>query len=217
MASETLVAKQHGTEESTGQEAEAAAEHVLGAHPTEAELTEELGHHEEGAHDVPFPPFDPEFFVPQLVWLVITFGVLYVLMSRLALPRVASIIENRRERIAGDLAKATELNEQAEAAQSEYEQALADARAKAHTIANETRDKMKGEADELRADSDAKLDEQLAAAETRISGTKEKALSNVRDVAADAAGAIVHQLTGETADAGTVNSAVDKAMAGGRS
>ena len=72
----------------------------------------EVGHYEEGAHEVPFPPFDPEFFVPQLVWLIITFSVLYFVMSRIALPRVAGVIENRRETIAGDLDKAGELQAQ---------------------------------------------------------------------------------------------------------
>ncbi len=181
----------------------------------EGELAEEVGHYGDGAHDAAFPPFDPEYFVPQLVWLVLTFGLLYLLMSRLALPRVAGIIENRRERIAGDVAKAAELNGQAEAAQAEYEQALTDARSKAHAIANETRDKMKAEADELRADSDAKLEEDLAAAEARIAATKEKAMANVRDVAAEAAVTIVHQLTGETSEAETVADAVEKAMAAG--
>lgn len=215
MASEFQVAEHHEAEDTGGHEAAVAAGHD--EHPSEAELIAELGHHEEGAHDVPFPPFDPNYFVPQLVWLVITFGALYLLMSRLALPRVAGIIENRRERIAGDIGKAADLNEEAGAAKSEYEQALADARAKAHTIAGETRDKMKAEADELRAAADAKLDEQMAAAETRIAATKEKALANVREVAADAAATIVHQLTGETTDSGAVSGAVDKAMAGGRS
>jgi len=214
MASEFEVAEHHELEASTDLEAVAGegGDHL----PIEGELIEELGHHEEGAHDVPFPPFDPNFFVPQLVWLVITFGVLYVLMSRMALPRVAGIIEGRRERIAGDLGKAADLNEQADQAQSEYEQGLADARAKAHTIANETRDKMKAEADELRADSDAKLEDQLAAAETRIADTKAKAMANVRDVATEAALTIVNQLTGETADAQSVTGAVDKAIAGER-
>jgi F-type H+-transporting ATPase subunit b len=215
MASEFEVAEHHEPEASTGHEAVAGegGDHL----PAEGELIEELGHYEDGAHDAPFPPFDPDYFVPQLVWLVITFGVLYVLMSRMALPRVAGIIEGRRERVAGDLGKAADLNEQADQAQSEYEQALADARTKAHTIANETRDKMKAEADELRADSDAKLEDQLAAAETRIADTKTKAMANVRDVATEAALTIVNQLTGETADAPSVVGAVDKAMAGGRS
>ncbi len=182
----------------------------------EAELTEELGHEEPGAHEVPFPPFDPEYYVPQLIWLVLTFGLLYLLMSRVALPRVAGIIENRREQIAGDLNKAADLKAQTEEAIAEYEKSLADARGKAHAIAAETRDKMKAEADELRAGTDATLDEQLETAEVRISATKEKALGNVRDVAAEAAVTIVHQLTGEAADASAVVGAVDKAMAGGQ-
>lgn len=183
----------------------------------EGELIEELGHEEPGAHEVPFPPFDPEFFMPQFVWLILTFGLLYLLMSRVALPRVAGIIENRRERIAGDLDKAAQLKGQADDAMAEYERSLAEARAKAHAIANETREKMKDETDELRSETDAKLDEQLKAAETRIAVTKEKALANVRDVAAEAAITIVHQLIGETAEAGKIVSAVDRALEGGRS
>lgn len=185
--------------------------------PAEGELTEEVGHYEDGAHEAPFPPFDPDYFMPQLVWLVITFGALYLLMSRLALPRVAGIIESRRERIAGDLGKANDLNEEAEKAQAEYEQALADARAKAHTIAGETRDKMKAETEELRAETDAKLEDQLAAAEKRIAETKEKAMANVRGVAGDVAGAIVQQITGDNADEGSISGAVDAVMAKGRS
>ncbi len=197
MASEFEVAEHH----------EAADEH---------ELIEELGHVEEGAHDAPFPPFDPAFFVPQLIWLVITFGLLYLLMSRIALPRVGGILEARRERIAGDLDKAQELREQTDEAIATYEKALADARAEALKIAGETRDTMKVETDALRADADAEIDAQLTDAEQRIAATKDKALAGVREVASETAVAIIDRLTGEAADAQSVVSAVDRALEGTR-
>jgi len=197
-------------------EFQVASHHEPDEHADEHELTEELGHEEPGAHDTPFPPFDPEYFMPQFVWLVLTFGVLYVLMSRVALPRVAGVIENRRERIAGDLDKAAALKSQTDEAIAEYEKALSDARSAAHKIATETRDSMKSETDDMRAETDAKLDAQIAAAEARISETKDKALSNVREVAAETANVIITHLTGDVADPQAVNKAVDQALEGGR-
>ncbi len=213
MASEFQVAEHHEAAEDShgGEDASGAFDTA-----TEHELTEELGHHEPGAHDAPFPPFDPDFFVPQLVWLVITFGLLYLLMSRIALPRVGGILEARRERIAGDLDKAAELREQTDHAIATYEKALADARAEALKIAGETRDNMKAETDALRAEADAKIEEQLDEAEKRITATKDKALAGVREVASETAAAIIDRLTGETAEAQRVVNAVDAALEGSR-
>src|SRR5687768_13434717 len=88
-----------------------------------------------GAHKGPFPPFDSQHFVSQLVWLAIVFIALYVLTSRVALPRVAGILEARRERVAGDLAEAQRLKTDSDAALSAYEASLADARNRAQALA----------------------------------------------------------------------------------
>ena len=93
-----------------------------------------------------FPPFDADSFASQLVWLAIAFVVLYVLMAKLALPRVGAIIEGRQKRIEGDLADAEKLKGQSEAALATYEKALADARARAQAIANETRERQAAQA-----------------------------------------------------------------------
>lgn len=218
MASEFQVAEHHEAADGSTAEhlIENAEEHLEeGVANLHDELNEEM-HHPDEHGEGPFPPFDPEFFVPQLIWLVISFAILYVAMSRIALPRVGGILESRRERIAGDLDKAAELQEQTDEAIAAYEKALADARATAHGIAGETRDQMKAETDALRAEADAKIDEQLAAAEARISDTKDKALAGVREVASETAVAIIQRLTGEQADATAVVAAVDGALEGSR-
>ena len=92
-------------------------------------------------HGKGFPPFDSSTFASQLLWLVITFVALYLLMSRVALPRVGAIIENRQKRIAGDLAEAQGMKDQSDAAIAAYEKALAEARGRAQALANETREK----------------------------------------------------------------------------
>ncbi len=87
------------------------------------------------------PQLEFHTFVPQLVWLVIVFGYLYVMMSRVALPRIATVLEERRDRIADDLDQAEQFKRQTDEAIEAYEKALAEARAKAHEVAQETRDR----------------------------------------------------------------------------
>ena len=92
-------------------------------------------------HAKGFPPFDATTFASQLLWLTLTFVALYLLMARVALPRVGAIIENRRQRVAGDLADAQRFKDQSDSAIAAYEKALADARGRAQTLANEAREK----------------------------------------------------------------------------
>ena len=159
-------------------------------------ITTSVEHVPASEHDGGFPPFEPQTFASQLVWLAIAFVLLYVLMSRLALPRVASIIEDRQKRIADDLADAERLKQESDAAVAAYEKALADARARAQTIANETREKQLAQADATRKTLEAGLNAKLAEAEKSIAATKQAAMANVRTIAEDAARAIIERLIG---------------------
>lgn len=159
------------------------------------------------------PQLDFATFAPQLIWLAITFSVLYIIMSRVALPRIATVIEERRDRIADDLDTAAQLKRDTEDAITSYETALADARAKAHTIAQETRDRLSAETDSHRADLEGQLASRIADAEKRIAATKESALENVREVAVDVADAIVGQLLDGTSDRSAAERAVDAELA----
>ena len=150
----------------------------------------------EGGHGA-FPPFQSEHFPSQLLWLALTFVLLYVLMSRVALPRIGSIIAERSRRIADDLKAAQGLKEQSEAASAAYEKALADARARAQSIANATRERQAAEAQESQKRIEAQLHERLAAAERSIAATRSAAMGNVRTIAADTTAAIVERLIGK--------------------
>jgi F-type H+-transporting ATPase subunit b len=149
-----------------------------------------------GEHKGAFPPFQSQTFASQLVWLVIAFVLLYVLMLKVALPRVAKIIESRQKRIADDIADAERLKEQSDEAVAAYEKALADARARAQTIANETRDSQAAVADARRKTLEGELNAKLAEAEKTIAATKQAAMANVRAIAEDATSAIVERLIG---------------------
>ncbi|HWK95591.1 MAG TPA: F0F1 ATP synthase subunit B [Pseudolabrys sp.] len=159
-----------------------------------------------------FPPFDPTTFPSQLVWLVLTFAILYALMAKVALPRLGGIIDDRQNRISGDIAAAGKLKAESEAAVAAYEKALAEARARAQVIAAETRDKQAAEAETTRKALEEQLNAKLAEAEKTIAGTKQKAMAEVRGIATDAAKTIVERLIGKAPADAAVVSAVDSAL-----
>lgn len=170
----------------------------------------------EQAGGASFPPFDGSTFPSQILWLVITFGLFYLFMQRVVLPRIASILETRRDRIAQDLNEANRLKEEADQAFATYEQELADAKGRAHEIAQAARDAAKEDAAAERAKVEAEVTGKIEKAEAEIASVKKKALAEVDAIAADTTAAIVEQLIGGTVTKAKLNAAV-KSAAEGRS
>ena len=161
-----------------------------------------------------FPPFDSSTFASQLVSLVIAFVALYLIVSRIALPRVSSVIDARQAAIDGDLTAAQKLKDESDAALKAYEAELAAARGRAQAIGAETREKLNAAAEAERKTLEERLSAKLAEAEKTIASTRAAAMSNVRGIAADAAAAIVQQLTGSLPDGKSVTAAVDASLKG---
>jgi F-type H+-transporting ATPase subunit b len=168
----------------------------------------------DGSHHTVFPPFDSSTFASQLVSLAIAFVALYLIVSRIALPRVGAVIDARHNKIEGDLAEAQKLKDESEAALKAYESDLASARSKAQAIGAETREKLNAVSEAERKTLEDKLAGKLADAEKTIAATRATAMSNVRGIAADAASAIVQRLTGTAPDSNAVASAVDASLKG---
>lgn len=165
----------------------------------------------DAGHDKAFPPLDPANFAPQLFWLALTFATLYIVLSRVALPRVSEVIEERRDRIQRDLDAAERLKSETEKALAGYEQALSDARSNASAIAREKRDALNSEIAGEQAKVEAEITAKVADAEKRISDTKAKALQGVDEIAAGTAGAIVKQLLGQDVSDDEVRRALSNA------
>jgi F-type H+-transporting ATPase subunit b len=178
------------------------------AEPAIGETHTETGVAGDGGHEGAFPPFDSSTYASQVLWLAITFGLFYLFLKRVVIPRISGTMEVRHDRIASDLDQAARLKEEADAAVAAYEQELADARRKSAAIAQEARDSAKAEAEaDRRGISDA-LDAKLADAETRIEEIKRVALADVDSIAEETAGAIVGELIGGDVDKQTVAAAV---------
>lgn len=156
------------------------------------------------------PQLNTGDFAPQLVWLAITFTVLYFIMARVALPRVGEVIEERRDRIQRDIDVAEQLKSETEEALTAYEQALADARSNANSIANETRDKLTKEVDLERQRVESDLASKLSEAEASIAETKVKALESVNEIANDTVGDIIDKLIGVNVADADIKAAITK-------
>jgi F-type H+-transporting ATPase subunit b len=177
-----------------------------------AKQNESVEHIPAREHGKGFPPFDAHTFPSQLLWLALTFVALYLLMSRVALPRVGSIIEDRRKHIDGDLAEANRLKGESDAAIAAHEKALAEARGRAQALANETREKAAAAAEARRKEVDGQLGARIADAEKTIAATRSAAMANVHGIASDTAGAIVERLTGIAPASHDVTEAVSKVL-----
>lgn len=155
-----------------------------------------------------FPPFRTETFENQIFWLTITFAFLFIVLWRVAGPRIGSAIQARKSQIADDLAKAEGHRKEAEAAQAAYDAALSEARRRAHALADENRKRIQDEIDAAKAAADADAQRTTDAAETRIRATRDAALAQVAKTAEEAAIAIVAHLTGETVSPQDAHAAV---------
>ena len=154
------------------------------------------------------PQLNPLDWAPQIIWLVITFSILYLLMKRVALPKIGGVIEARQARIAGDLEAAEKLRRETQEAIAAYEQALAEAKARAHAIAQEANNKLKDEMAAERAALDRDLAARSAEAEKRIHEAKTAALKDVNQVASETAAEIVRSLIGVAPSKPEVSAAV---------
>ena len=158
------------------------------------------------------PQLDFATYPPQLIWLAITFVVLYLLMAKLGLPRVSRVLEARRQRVEGDLEKAQQMKVEAEAVIAAYERGVAEARLQAQAMLKETTERLNAQAAERQRQAAEKLGAATAAAERRIAEAKAAALGNIREVAVEVARAAAARLGGGEIDSAHAGTAVDAVL-----
>ena len=153
-------------------------------------------------------------YVPQGIWLILCFGCLYVLMSRLVLPRVAEILENRQRKLDHDIESAERLRNEAAAALADYEAAMREAALQAENIISEAREKLKIDAQQRLDALDRRLDEQAAVSEKRLNELGVAAEAEVRKVAGELVPLTVSKLIGLEVSSDEVSQAIQAASEG---
>ena len=159
------------------------------------------------------PQLCGEWFGNQIFWLVVTLVVLFFVLSRIALPRIAAILAERQGTITNDLAAAEDLKVRAEEAELAYQKALADARAEAQNIVAAAKADIQADLDKATAKADAEISAKAAEGEKKIAEIRAGALESITDVAKDTAKEIVTAMGGK-ADARSVTAAVSNRMKG---
>ena len=159
------------------------------------------------------PQLDFSSFGNQIFWLVVTLVVIYVILTRVALPRIADVLAERRESISNDIAAAEDLKLKAVAAEETYDKALADARAEAGNIVEGAKAEMKAELATAISKADAEIAEKIVEGEKIIQESRSNALESVEEVAKSTATAIIEALGGKD-DSKFVDKAVSSELKG---
>ncbi|MBC6407380.1 MAG: F0F1 ATP synthase subunit B' [Rhodobacteraceae bacterium] len=158
------------------------------------------------------PQLDFSNWGHQIVWLLLALVAIYLLLSRIALPRIASTLADRQEAISGDIAQAEALKAKAAEAETAYEKALSDARAEAQRIAVQTRARIQADLDQATREADTEIAAQVAESRQKIAEIQASALENLRLVALETTQDLVASLGGR-ADTAGLTAAVDTAIA----
>ncbi len=159
------------------------------------------------------PQLEFSTFPNQIFWLIVTLVVIYLVLSRVALPRIGAVLAERRGTITNDLTAAEDLKLQAVEAEKAYQQALADAKTEAQKIVAAARAEIQGELDAATAHADAEIAAKTAESEKRIAAIRESATASVTEVARDVAAEIVRMM-GSTPDAAAIDAAVSERVKG---
>ena len=159
-------------------------------------------------HTSGMPQLNFETFPNQIFWLVVAVVILYFVLSRVAMPRIGSVLEDRHNAIANDLEQANEFKRKAEEAEEAYNTALTEARAQANRIADEAKAEIKKDVDAAIAKADAEIAAKTAESEGRIKDIRESAMKSVEEVASTTAAEIVKSLMPSAADAKALKAAI---------
>jgi len=161
------------------------------------------------------PQLDPTTFANQIFWLVVALVAIYFILTRVALPRIASVLAERQGTLTNDLAAAEDLKRKAVEAEAAYNKALADARTEAARISDETRAGIQADLNDAIARADAEIAAKVAESETRIGEIQAGALDSIEEVARAIAGDIVSAVApGQTADPEAIATAVTARVRG---
>ena len=156
------------------------------------------------------PQLNPEFWVSQIVWLVLTFGVLYIVLSKLILPKISENLESRKSQILENIETAESQREESEKKLKEFEKIILDSKLEAKNYFNEARQKILDDINSKRLALEKDIDEEISAAEQEVNNLKIGSHEKIRNIAVETSSELIKQLIGEEANNSSISAIVEE-------
>jgi F-type H+-transporting ATPase subunit b len=155
------------------------------------------------------PQLNPEFWISQIFWLTLTFGILYLVLSKLILPKISANLESRKSQILENIEAAEKQREDSETKLKEYEEIITKNRLDAKTIFNQTREKASKDINAKREVLDKQIDEEIVKAEEEIKTLRESAPDKINKIAIETSFELVQKLIGAEVNNSSISAIVD--------
>ena len=155
------------------------------------------------------PQLNPEFWISQIFWLTLTFGILYIVLSKLILPKISNNLESRKSQILENIEAAEKQREDSETKIKEYEEIITKSRIDAKTIFNQAREKALKDINAKREVLDKQIDEEINKAEVEIKSLREAAPEKINKIAIETSSELIQKLIGAEINNSSISAIVD--------
>ena len=155
------------------------------------------------------PQLNPEFWISQIFWLIITFGILFIVLTKVILPKISDNLETRKSQILENIETADKQKEESQKKIDEYEKIILDSKLKAKSYFNEAREKILDDINKKRAALEKDLDEEISEVEKELSDLKQKSGEKINKIAAETSAELIKELIGEEVNSSSIAAIVE--------
>ena len=156
------------------------------------------------------PQLNPEFWVSQIVWLVLTFGILYIVLSKLILPKISNNLESRKSQILENIETAETQREESEKKLKEFEKIILESKLEARNYFNEARQKILEDINNKRVALEKDIDDEISAVEQEVNNLKITSSEKIKKIAIETSSELIKQLIGEEANNSSISAIVEE-------
>ena len=155
------------------------------------------------------PQLNPEFWISQIFWLIITFGILFIVLTKVILPKISDNLETRKSQILENIETADKQKEESQKKIDEYEKIILDSKLKAKNHFNEAREKILDNINKKRAALEKDLDQEIGEVEKELSDLRNKSGEKINKIAAETSAELIKELIGEEVNSSSIAAIVD--------
>ena len=155
------------------------------------------------------PQLNPEFWISQIFWLIITFGILFIVLTKVILPKISDNLETRKSQILENIETADKQKEESQKKIDEYEKIILDSKLKAKSYFNDAREKILDDINKKRASLEKDLDEEIGEVEKELSDLRNKSGEKINKIAAETSAELIKELIGEEVNSSSIAAIVE--------